>query len=230
MEKEKEKNYARRYAHEFNWTRAIWQYWSSFFVALPIFLLFYKLEIHGRHNIPKDRKYIIAGNHISFFDPFLAFLAVIRPIAFMAKKELFESEKTLKWMDRLGAFSVNRENLEVSTIKTVKDLKKTNWILGIFPQGGIRKNRKIENINKGFAVIAKAAKEDILPLAIRGCEEYNWIPLKSKIIVEIGTPISHELEPDDIIDQWSSQIAQMTGYELVSQKHESSEYKEFTKV
>ena len=116
-------------------------------------------------------------------------------------------------MDWLGAFSVNREKLEASTIKTVKELPKTNWLLGIFPQGGIRKNKTIENINKGFAVIAKAAKWDIVPISIVGCEQYNWIPFKSKVIVTIGKPISYQLPEDELITNWSTQVAEMCNYE-----------------
>ena len=95
-------------------------------------------------------------------------------------------------IDGLGAFAVNREKLEVSTIKTTINVFKTNkWKLGIFPQGGIRKNKKIEKINKGVAVIAKQMKTDILPISITGCEKYNWIPFKGEIVVSIKKPISH---------------------------------------
>ena len=220
-----ERNYARRYAHEFNIFRIIYQALWCFFIAIPIFWLFYKFEIRGRENIPKGKKFICAANHVSHLDPFLVSVAVLKPIAYMAKKELFEDNGfffTLN-MDWLGAFSVNRQKLEVSTIKTVKELYKTDWLLGIFPQGGIRRNRTIEKINKGFAVIAKAAKWDVLPISIIGCEEYNWIPFKSKVIVQIGKPISHELSQDELIEQWGHQVASMSHYKYVETEPEHSE-------
>lgn len=218
------KNYSRRYANEFNVFRIIYQVLWCVFIALPLFWLFYKFEIRGRENIPKDRKFICASNHISEFDPFLVSIAVLKPIAYMAKKELFE-ESTFNRinMDWLGAFGVNREKLEVSTIKTVKELFKTPWFLGIFPEGGIKRNRKIEQINKGFAVIAKAAKWDILPIGIIGCEEYNWIPFKSKIVVQIGKPVSYLRSQDEIISEWSKQVASMNHYEYVETASENSE-------
>ncbi len=225
------RNYARRYANEYNLFRMIYQILWCVCVAIPIFWLFYKFEVKGRENIPKGKKFICAANHISYFDPFLVSVAVIKPIAYMAKKELFENGSffTLN-MDLLGAFAVNRQKLEVSTIKTVKELAKTNWLLGIFPQGGIRKNHTIEKINKGFAVVAKAAKWDILPISITGCEKYNWIPFKSKVIVQIGKPISHELSEDEIIEQWGKQVASMSHYHYIPTESEHSEdidHKEF---
>lgn len=228
------RNYARRYANEYNFFRMLYQILWCIFVASPIFWLFYKFEIKGRENIPKNRKFICAANHVSYFDPFLVSIAVIKPIAYMAKKELFENGSffTLN-MDWLGAFAVNRQKLEVSTIKTVKELTKTNWLLGIFPQGGIRKNFTIEKINKGFAVVAKAAKWDILPISITGCEKYNWIPFKSKVIVQIGKPISHELPQDEIIEQWGQQVASMCHYKYIPNEPElgeTQEQKEFSEA
>lgn len=220
-----ERNYARRYANEFNLFRLIYQTLWCIFIAIPIFWLFYRFEIKGRENIPKGKKFICAANHVSHLDPFLVSVAVKKPIAYMAKKELFEDNGfffTLN-MDWLGAFAVNRQKLEVSTIKTVKELYKTNWLLGIFPQGGIRRNHTIEKINKGFAVIAKAAKWDILPISITGCEKYNWIPFGAKVTVQIGEPISYELSQDELIEQWGQQVASMSHYKYIETESENSE-------
>lgn len=218
------RNYARRYANEYNIFRFIYQGLWCVFIAIPIFWLFYKFEIKGRENIPKGKKFICAANHVSHLDPFLVSVAVMKPIAYMAKKELFENGGFFTFnMDWLGAFAVNRQKLEVSTIKTVKELYKTNWLLGIFPQGGIRRNHTIEKINKGFAVIAKAAKWDILPISITGCEKYNFIPFGAKVIVQIGKPISHELSQDEIIEKWSKDVASMSHYHYIETESENSE-------
>ena len=127
-----ERNYARRYANEFNLFRLIYQALWCIFIAIPLFWLFYRFEIKGRENIPKGKKFICAANHVSHLDPFLVSIAVKKPIAYMAKKELFEDNGLIFRLniDWLGAFAVNRQKLEVSTIKTVKELYKTNWLLG----------------------------------------------------------------------------------------------------
>lgn len=220
--KEVKDNYARIDVKKLNWRTYVWQLASTFFVIFPFTKLFYKLTITGRKNIP-DRRVIIAPNHISYFDPHLSFMAVRRPCTFMAKKELFESK--LKWIIlSLCAFSVNREKLEIATIRSVKDIIKTkDWHLCIFPQGGIHKDRKIENIKNGFVAIAKMAKQDILPIGITGTEELNWNPLKrGHIKLNIGTPISYELSDEEIVDEWCKQICELTGYENAN-KHETVE-------
>lgn len=226
----KKKNYTKREVSDFTENKYKFQLFGRWLVPNTLMPIFYKIEYIGRENIPKDRNFIVAPNHISYFDPFIAGEAVRQPIAFMGKKELFENPILAFLLDGLACFAVNREKLEVSTIKTALNIFKTErWRLGIFPQGGIRRNRKIEKINKGFAVIAKQMKTDILPIGITGCEEYNWIPFKGKVRVAIGEPISFNQELEDIIDEWSCKVATLTNYEYIKEKLKSTENNEIEK-
>ncbi len=226
QKEEKKKNYTKREVSDFTEGKYRFQLFGRWLVPNTLLPLFYKIEYIGRENIPSDRNFIIAPNHISYLDPFVVGEAVKKPIAFMGKKELFENKILAFLLDGLACFAVNREKLEVSTIKTAINVFKTNrWMLGIFPQGGIRRNRKIEKINKGFAVIAKQMKTDILPIGITGSEEYNWIPFKGNIKVIIGEPISYNQEYDEIIDEWGSKVADLINYEYVKDTTETIEQK-----
>lgn len=219
-----DKNFARINAKKLNWKSYFFQLWTTYLIVLPIISLFYRLSFSGRENIPKGRKVICAPNHISYLDPHMVFLAVRRPMTYMAKQELFKG-KFMQWvLPKLCAFAVNRAKLEVSTIKSVKDIMKSdNWNLCLFPQGGIFRDKKIEKINRGFVVIAKMSKTDILPISIVGSEQYNWIPFKGKIEVKIGKAISYKLPDKDIIDEWGKQISEMSGYEYISDTWMSAE-------
>ena len=224
MEKKK-KNYSKRDVSDFTENKYRFQLFARWLLLKVLLRPFYKIEYIGRENIPTDRNYIVAGNHISYLDPVLAGEATQQPLAYMGKKELFDNPVLAKVIDGLGCFAVNREKLEVSTIKTALNILKTDrWHLGIFPQGGIRKGYKIENINKGFAVIAKQMKTDILPMGIIGCEEYNWNPFKRKNIkVTFGTPISYNQEIDEIFDEWGRKVAELTGYTYIPEVEEKQE-------
>ncbi len=219
-EQQTKRNYTRRYAKDFNIFTKLYQIYALFILFIPFVFLFYSVDVKKNGNKMKS-PCIVAPNHISYLDPFLATLGTHIGLAYMAKKELFEGtgfwgRYIAKNVSRLGAFSVNREKLEVSTIKSAKEAFKAKFSLCIFPQGGIRKNKKIENINKGFVVLAKMVKVDILPVALTGVEQYNWnIFKKGKINIQVGTPISYLGEEEEIIENWRKQIADMSGYELV---------------
>ena len=187
---------------------------------LPIFGgLFYNFKINRNKEIVKDKLYIVAPNHISYLDVFLINVVMQRKLSYMAKQELFQTETPMqryvtKNIRRLGAFAVNREKVALATIKSVKEVFKAKWNLCIFPQGGIRKNRTIENINAGFIYFAKTNKVDIIPVGMTGLEEYNWKPFRKKdVIVNVGTPISWELDEKEILDQWCKQVSELAGYE-----------------
>ncbi len=224
QKEEKKKNYTKRDVTDFTEGKYKFQLFGRWLVPNTLLPIFYKIEYIGRENIPSDRNFIIAPNHISYLDPFVVGEAVKKPIAFMGKKELFENKILAFLLDGLACFAVNREKLEVSTIKTAINVFKTNrWMLGIFPQGGIRRNRKIEKINKGFAAIAKQMKTDILPIAITGSETYNWIPFKGNLKVIIGQPISYNQELNDIIDEWGNKIASLIDYTYVKESENEIE-------
>lgn len=215
-------NYARIDAKKLNRKAFLFQFWTTFLIVYPFTRLFYRIQIKGKENIPQDRKCIYAPNHISYFDPHLVFIAIKKPMTYMAKQELFQNKILAKVLPKLCAFAVNREKLEVSTIKSVKDIMQTKeWNLCIFPQGGIFRNKKIEKINRGFTVIAKMFKTDIVPMSITGSEKYNWIPFRGKIDVKIGKPISWELSDEEIFEQWGTQVSQMADYEFV--RHDEQE-------
>jgi len=137
----------------------------------------------------------------------------------MAKQELFKTETwaqryIARNVFRLGGFALNREKVGISTIKTVKEVFKAKYNLCIFPQGGIKKNKVIENISPGFIYFAKTNKVDILPVALSGLEHYNWKAFKrQKVDIKVGTPISYELNEKEIVHKWAEQITKMSGYE-----------------
>jgi len=204
-----------------------------YIVVFNFFNIFYNYKIEGRENIPKnkrgDGKYIYAANHVSIFDPPMVVMAALRPVAFMAKKELFEPSEKLSWLvKRLGAFAVDRTKPEIATFKTVKDILSTSWTLGIFPQGGIRPYGKLEGIRKGFVAIARAAKADIVPVAIAGWDGYPKLKpfTRRNVTIKIGTPISYQMKEDEIIYEWSRQISELANYENCAPLPESMKNKE----
>ncbi|MBE7706602.1 MAG: 1-acyl-sn-glycerol-3-phosphate acyltransferase [Cyanobacteria bacterium SIG30] len=216
MAKDIEK-YKNKKAKDFNIFTYLYQLYARF-IVFPLFtFLFYNIKYLGRKNVDLKQNYIVAPNHISYLDVFMVAIVLRKPVAYMAKKELFESsEYVARNISRLGAFPVNREKLEKCTLKTAREVLKTKFDLCIFPQGGIRKNKKLEEINTGLVFFAKMAKRDILPIGISGVETYNWNIFKRPVVkIEVGTPISYEKDEAEIIKEWKEQIANLTGYEIV---------------
>lgn len=227
------RNFSRRYAKEYHLFRTIFHMSFVLIVVYGFFNIFYNYKIIGRENIPpkkaKAGKYIYAANHVSILDPPMVGMAALAPIAFMAKKELFQPGEKLGWLvKRLGAFAVDRTKPEIATFKTVKDIVSTSWSLGIFPQGGIRPYGKLENIKKGFVAIAKAAKADVVPIAISNWDGYPKIKpfTRRNVKIIVGKPISYKLTEDELIYEWCRQISELADYENCAKIPESYKLKE----
>ena len=208
------KNYAKREVEEFKNPIRLAFYW---FVTRIVYMLrlkvVYRLEVNGKENIPKNNKYIVAPNHLSTLDPPLMGAVLPHQISFMSKEELFNNIIMRYWLDWLGAFAVNREHLSPSTIKTAKNISKTDtWVLGLFPQGTREKPGKITKINKGFATMARVTKCDILPIGIIEAHEAKHIPFTGKIIVNIGEVIPYSDNVEEMQNQWIESIQKLTGF------------------
>ncbi len=219
MSKTKEKkSYSVRSAEQFNKWRSFFQFLVCKCFYMIRLKLVYRLEVNGRENIPKDNEYIICPNHLSTLDPPLIVAVFPRSVAFMAKKELFDIRFLRWWIDWLGAFSVNRESLAPSTIKTVLGIKKSKWVLGMFPQGTRGVPGEIKGISKGFAGLAKITKCAILPVGIIGTNEVKRLPFSGKIIVNIGKPIPYSSNVDEMVKAWNKSIEELSGFKVVEDK------------
>lgn len=211
----KNKNHAYRDVKFYNIWRRIFLFLVTHVFYMIRFKLVYRLEVQGKENIPKDNNFLIAANHLSTLDPPLICAVMDRGVACMAKKELFENLFLRWWLNWLGAFAVDREHVSVSTLKTVKAIKNTKWVLGIFPQGTRQLNGEISNITKGFANIAKLNKCGILPIGITGTEVAKRIPFSGKIVVKIGEVIPYSDNIDEMVSKWGESIQNLTGFKYV---------------
>ena len=208
-------NHSLREPEFYNKWRSLFQFLVTHVFYMIRFKLVYRLEVYGKENIPDDNNFIVAANHLSTLDPPLVCGVMNKPVAYMAKKELFENPFLCWWLNWLGAFAVDREKLGVSTIKTVKNLKNTGWVLGIFPQGTRQEAGEISHITKGFASLAKSTKCGILPVGITGTQEVKRFPFSGKIIVRIGKVIPYTDNVAGMVDDWEKSIEDLTGFKYV---------------
>ena len=209
------KQYSSRKASQFNKWRTLFQFLVCKIGYMIRLKLVYRIEVRGLENIPKDNKYIVCPNHLSTLDPPMMVAIWPRSIAFMAKKELFDIPFLRWWIDWLGAFSVDRESLGPSTVKTVKTIQESNWVLGLFPQGTRGIPGEIKGVTKGFAGLARLTKCDVLPVGIIGTHEAKRMPFSGKIIINIGKSISYNQDVEDVKKQWIKQIQNLTGFEYI---------------
>ena len=227
---EKEKIYSQRYEKDYGFLRTALNKVFYFLFVRTAAKYMYNLKVEGKENVPETSHLIVAPNHVSYCDPEFVSYAIGKLVAYMAKRELFHMDlpmpiksikgrKLLRFLAwHLGAFEVDRENPKPSTFKTVRRIFNTKWAFGIFPEGGVRQDKKIRDLKRGVAYFAKKYKADVLPVAVCGFTWYATKLFQRNMTIKIGKPISHTLEEKEILIEWARQISEMTGFENLVEK------------
>ena len=164
-------------------------------VSLIIFILtfFFEFEVYGKENLPSKGAYIIASNHVSYFDPpIIAAGCYFRKLNFLAKKELFRHRLFGWYIRTLGAYPIKRKRGDISAIKeSIKRLKIGNPLV-VFPEGGRSKDGKLQEGLPGIAFLATKENIPIVPAFIKGAEKVLSPESKKvnlhKIRVRFGEP------------------------------------------
>ena len=121
---------------------------------------------------------ILASNHRSNMDPVLVASATKRPVAFMAKAELFAGP--LGWIMRwIGQFPVKRGGIDREALRRTDEVLARGSMLGLFPEG-TRGDGTFAAVHPGLAYIVVRQRCPVLPVAIFGTERvrrrFGWLP------------------------------------------------------
>jgi len=104
-------------------------------ILSPIYKLWYRPTIIGKENIPKEGRFIFAGNHVNIMDQCNVIIATKRHLHYMAKKEYFDN-KMVAWFFKIsGCIPVDRSKKDESATSSAIEVLNNNHVLGIFPEG-----------------------------------------------------------------------------------------------
>lgn len=187
------------------------------------FRLFFTLEYYGVENVPKNGAAVLAGNHPSYLDPILIYIAVDRPVRFLAWDKLF-NVPLLGWFIRsFGAMPVNVNKKDSNAFEQAMKVLEADQLLGLFPEAGRSQHGIMESLKTGAARLAIFNNCPLVPITITGAYE-SWpvwrpIPLPRKITVKFHEPIVPDAEEvsrrkndpeyfDEITEQWRERVNQ----------------------
>ena len=182
--------------------------WLVIEASALYFALFTDYQVKGREHKPQGfQSYIVASNHVSMLDPLVVAVAFnFQPISYMAKIELYKHPLAVFFFKNVASFAVNREKIEVSTIKSaLKVMRHGKWALGIFPEGTRNKDGEgVKETKKGVAYFSKSGNVPVLPVG------FVIRPGKRKQIrVCIGPPIPPEEDTDVLSEKITVAMAQL---------------------
>ena len=160
-------------------------------VVKPLMRVWFRIRVEGSEHVPSQGPVILASNHRSNMDPVLLASAVKRPVAFMAKAELFVGP--LGWIMRwIGQFPVRRGGIDREALRRTDAVLARGSMLGLFPEG-TRGDGRFSAVHPGLAYIVVRQRCPVLPVAIFGTERvrrrFGWLPFASPVRIVIGPAI-----------------------------------------
>jgi 1-acyl-sn-glycerol-3-phosphate acyltransferase len=186
-----------------HFVRSFFHSFANRVAALSMKLLFgysSRIRVIGREKTNRDGGFLLAGNHISHFDPFIISSVVRRKIDWIAMAEFFPLPVLGFLLRAVDAFPADRHRADRKTVRTAIERLKDGRIVGVFPEGGIRDGAHslLEGapLRAGASTLADIAGVPILPCVIIGSDRLyskrSWIPLRrTPIWLAFGDPISH---------------------------------------
>ena len=160
--------------------------WS---VVSPALHTYFRLQVHGGSNVPRSGGLVAVSNHASYFDPPILSNCVGRPVAFMAKEELFKIPVFTQGIKLYGAYPVKRSTGDRTALKAAAKAIESGWIAAVFLQGSRAADARITDPKRGAAWIAAQAQVPLLPISLWGTEKIlqgSAFPQPVPITVRIG--------------------------------------------
>ena len=149
---------------------------ADFFFSIPrvlfvnFFKLFVRIRVFNHKKIPKDHSAILAINHITGVDPIVLLGVVRKKIYFIASAKNFGSRFTDFFMRRFtNSVPIHREHF-MKNAATFKELfkisRKDNVFFGIYPEGRLNKEGKLDYFKKGAAYLSYKTRLPIIPVYV----------------------------------------------------------------
>jgi len=183
----------------------LYSFLKSIFTIL--FKMLYRVEVSGYENIPKNGKFILCSNHLSYVDPLIIVGYFSRHVYFMAKKEVFNIRVLGEIISFLNAFSVNRDSLDRKAIKNSIEILNSDEVLCMFPEGTRSTEGVIRDGHKGVGLISILSSSPVLPMALSGTNKIIQKPRKRIFFPKVKIIYGNLIDTSSIIKENDNKTA-----------------------
>ncbi len=159
-------------------------------------ILFFRLRVYGRDNIPKKGPFILVVNHQSYLDPIFCGIPLKRRLYFVARDSLFDNWPLGRLISSIDTIPLKRTQTNLSALRKVICKLKEGKGVCLFPEGTRTNDGKIAPLKPGFSLLCKRTTASVVPVAIDGAFEcwprHKKIFSRGSISVCYGEAIAYE--------------------------------------
>jgi 1-acyl-sn-glycerol-3-phosphate acyltransferase len=172
---------------------------------------FFRIEVGGLKNLPRDRAFILLSKHQRWEDIPLLSLATPRPLYYIAKYELFKNALSYRFFSALGGIPLNRQRpLESRRFlqATIQLLEKGEGIV-IFPEGTYYRNKMGPGQTGMVRFVLSRLKLAFIPVGINYASN-RW---RTRVRINFGKVFHTDptLAADTFVNRMMKEIAALSG-------------------
>lgn len=163
--------------------------WS---IVSPLLHTYFRGRIHGAEHVPLRGRLLVVSNHASDFDPLLVASCVNRPVAFMAKEQLFRIPVLKQAIQLYGAYPVKRGVADRAALKAAMQSVESGWATGVFLDGTRTQDGLIHDPKNGAAWLSAKTQTPLLPVCLWGVQDIfsqGKFPRPVPVTIRIAPPM-----------------------------------------
>lgn len=178
------------------------RYWlMKNLVVVPLLRTFWRFEVHGVRNIPRQGAAIIASNHVGILDSAFVPGAMPRHVAFLVKEQWFAGKGFAAavrrgFMRAMGQLEIDRGGGSASETSLSSGIAvlSAGKLLGIYPEGTRSPDGRLYRGRAGIARVLLEMPVPVVPVAVTGTAEImprgaKLPKLGGRVIVTFGAPL-----------------------------------------
>ena len=178
---------------------------------------FHRFEVKGLGNVPPKGGFILACNHLSYLDPPAVGCRIPRNLHYFARDSLFFWPLGLL-ITKLNSIPVNRDQLDLGTLRKVLTVLKRGEPVLVFPEGTRSPDGTLQKSQKGLGLLVHKSGVPVLPARLHGSFEIlgkgKLFPrIGRKLYLNIGSPILSEKLSFDSSDRYQK-ISDLVMHEI----------------
>ncbi len=157
------------------------------YLAGTIHGMWFRGDVIGTENFPREGPFLIASNHASHLDPPLVGSQIGKQMRFFARKSLWRNPLLAWWLDQVETIPVERDTGDVGAIKRVLQALKDDRAVVLFPEGTRSPDGKLQKPKAGVGMMACKSGVPVVP-----CRVYDSFDAfgKGRRIPNFGTPVT----------------------------------------
>ena len=150
--------------------KARW-FWLARWACRLFCILFFRLCVYGRENVPDKGAFVLVGNHQSYLDPLFCGVPLKRHLYFLARDSLFDNRFFGWLLSSVNVVPVRRGEADLSAMKKVIGKLKEGGGVCLFPEATRTKDGKIAPLKGGFGLLCRRGEAAVVPVVVDGAFE-----------------------------------------------------------